>query len=67
MLTTLTEQQVHIPARGVTLEGNLVIPPKAHTAVLFAHGSGSSRHSPRNGSWQACSRRRASELYFSTS
>jgi len=48
MLTTLTEQQVHIPAGGVTLEGNLVIPPKAHAAVLFAHGSGSGRHSPRN-------------------
>jgi hypothetical protein len=30
------------------LEGNLNIPPKAHGIVLFAHGSGSSRHSPRN-------------------
>jgi len=48
MLTTLTEQQVHIPAGGVTLEGDLVIPPKARTAVLFSHGSGSGRHSPRN-------------------
>lgn len=30
------------------LEGNLAIPPKARGIVLFAHGSGSSRHSPRN-------------------
>jgi putative phosphoribosyl transferase len=48
MLTTLTERQVSIPAGRVTLEGDLVIPPKARTAVLFAHGSGSGRHSPRN-------------------
>lgn len=48
MLTTLTEQQVKIPAGGVTLEGSLVLPPSARAAVIFAHGSGSSRHSPRN-------------------
>jgi len=48
MLNTLTEQQVKIPAGGVTLEGTLVLPPEARTAVIFAHGSGSSRHSPRN-------------------
>jgi putative phosphoribosyl transferase len=48
MLNTLTEQQVKIPARGVTLEGNLVLPPSARAVVIFAHGSGSSRHSPRN-------------------
>jgi dienelactone hydrolase len=30
------------------LNGDLVIPPRARGAVLFAHGSGSSRHSPRN-------------------
>ena len=30
------------------LEGNLSIPDQAITLVLFAHGSGSSRHSPRN-------------------
>jgi dienelactone hydrolase len=48
MLNTLTEQQVKIPAGGVALEGTLVLPPDARTAVLFAHGSGSSRHSPRN-------------------
>jgi dienelactone hydrolase len=32
----------------VTLEGSLVIPERARGMVLFAHGSGSSRHSPRN-------------------
>jgi pimeloyl-ACP methyl ester carboxylesterase len=30
------------------LEGNLTLPKDARTIVLFAHGSGSSRHSPRN-------------------
>src|SRR5437867_10714424 len=30
------------------LEGNLVIPPAAKVIILFAHGSGSSRHSTRN-------------------
>jgi putative phosphoribosyl transferase len=43
-----TEQLVRVPAGGVTLEGNLVIPTAARDVVLFAHGSGSSRHSPRN-------------------
>ena len=33
---------------GPTLEGALVIPPEAQGIVLFAHGSGSSRLSPRN-------------------
>ena len=33
---------------SVTLEGNLPIPDGARGIVLFAHGSGSSRHSPRN-------------------
>lgn len=42
------ERLVHVPADGVTLEGALVIPGGAKGVVLFAHGSGSSRHSPRN-------------------
>jgi dienelactone hydrolase len=42
------EQLVRVQARGVTLEGNLGIPAGAGGVVLFAHGSGSSRHSPRN-------------------
>src|SRR5690606_19208313 len=41
-------QEVKIPADSVTLEGELIIPADAKGIVLFAHGSGSSRHSPRN-------------------
>ena len=39
---------VHIPAGSATIEGMLEIPEHATGLVLFAHGSGSSRHSPRN-------------------
>jgi len=39
---------VHIPAGTATVEGMLEIPEPAVGLVLFAHGSGSSRHSPRN-------------------
>ena len=39
---------VDIPANGVSLEGELLVPEGAPGLVLFAHGSGSSRHSPRN-------------------
>ena len=39
---------VRTPAGGVTVEGMLDIPDAAVGLVLFAHGSGSSRHSPRN-------------------
>jgi pimeloyl-ACP methyl ester carboxylesterase len=42
------ERLVRIPADGVTLEGALEIPAGATGLVLFAHGSGSSRFSPRN-------------------
>jgi len=42
------ETLVHVAADGVELEGALAIPEAALGAVLFAHGSGSSRHSPRN-------------------
>lgn len=42
------EQAVRISAGPVTLEGTLGIPQGAEGIVLFAHGSGSSRHSPRN-------------------
>jgi len=38
----------HIPAGSATIEGMLEIPERAVGLVLFAHGSGSSRHSPRN-------------------
>ena len=39
---------VHIPAGQVELDGELILPPSAKGVVLFAHGSGSSRFSPRN-------------------
>lgn len=42
------EQLVSVITDDVTLEGNLVIPYSAIGIVLFAHGSGSSRYSPRN-------------------
>ncbi|WP_425492298.1 dienelactone hydrolase family protein [Halovivax gelatinilyticus] len=43
-----TNSVIEIPVDGVALEGELVIPPGASGLVVFAHGSGSSRHSPRN-------------------
>ena len=42
------QRLIHIPAGPVELEGNLSLPSNASGIVLFAHGSGSSRHSPRN-------------------
>jgi len=42
------EQPVQINAGPVALMGDLAIPESAQGIVLFAHGSGSSRHSPRN-------------------
>ncbi len=41
-------EPVLIPADGVTLSGVLTVAPETHGVVLFAHGSGSSRFSPRN-------------------
>jgi dienelactone hydrolase len=40
--------ELQIPAGHAVLSGNLTIPENAVALVLFAHGSGSSRHSPRN-------------------
>lgn len=42
------QREVVVNVEGVTLEGTLVVPVDAQGVVLFAHGSGSSRHSPRN-------------------
>lgn len=42
------DKLVHIPADNVHIEGMLELPANARGIVLFAHGSGSSRHSPRN-------------------
>jgi putative phosphoribosyl transferase len=42
------ERAITIPVDGVTLSGDLVRPSGAVGLVIFAHGSGSSRKSPRN-------------------
>jgi dienelactone hydrolase len=42
------ERQVRVPAGPVALDGTLNLPAMAHGLVVFAHGSGSSRFSPRN-------------------
>lgn len=42
------QELVTIQAGGVSLKGFLTIPPHAIKIVLFAHGSGSGRNSPRN-------------------
>jgi putative phosphoribosyl transferase len=42
------ENMVRIPVGKATIEGNLMVPSEARAVVLFAHGSGSSRFSPRN-------------------
>jgi len=42
------EREVTIDAGGVELHGTLAVPANPTGVVLFAHGSGSSRHSPRN-------------------
>ncbi|MGW9076483.1 phosphoribosyltransferase family protein [Streptomyces kronopolitis] len=41
-------EEVAIEASGVLLTGDLTVPAGAGAVVMFAHGSGSSRHSPRN-------------------
>jgi putative phosphoribosyl transferase len=41
-------ESVRMPAGSVVLDGDLTLPPDSASVVLFAHGSGSSRHSPRN-------------------
>ena len=42
------DRLIQIRVGQVALEGNLSLPERAGGVVLFAHGSGSSRHSPRN-------------------
>jgi putative phosphoribosyl transferase len=48
MKDAATEKLVNIKTGTVTLTGEVNIPVNAKGVVLFAHGSGSSRHSPRN-------------------
>lgn len=47
-MNTPIERLVRIRADDVQIEGLLALPFQAQGVVLFAHGSGSSRHSPRN-------------------
>ncbi|MDO9280935.1 MAG: dienelactone hydrolase family protein [Methylotenera sp.] len=47
-MSVAIEKLVHIPVDEVYIEGMLSLPKHASGLVLFAHGSGSSRHSPRN-------------------
>ncbi|MFI6086164.1 phosphoribosyltransferase family protein [Streptomyces sp. NPDC051217] len=48
--------EVEVDADGVRLAGDLALPAGATAVVMFAHGSGSSRHSPRNRSVAAALR-----------
>ena len=44
----IAAKEISIPLKDVTLGGAMAMPPEALGLVIFAHGSGSSRHSPRN-------------------
>lgn len=46
--TMIYQRPIHIPAGQALLTGDIAVPESAGGVVLFAHGSGSSRHSPRN-------------------
>jgi putative phosphoribosyl transferase len=48
MKNVTLEREVKIKLTDVSLEGSLGLPSGAEGVVLFSHGSGSSRHSPRN-------------------
>jgi putative phosphoribosyl transferase len=42
------ERPIRVPVGPIALDGDLTLPPDTRGIVVFAHGSGSSRHSPRN-------------------
>jgi putative phosphoribosyl transferase len=44
----LRDEEVEVPVGAVRLAGHLTVPERCTGVVVFAHGSGSSRHSPRN-------------------
>jgi dienelactone hydrolase len=48
MAVQSAQSVVRVPLGVVTIEGNLTVPEGARGVVAFAHGSGSSRFSPRN-------------------
>ena len=45
---TISQREVTIPVGNIVLQGTLTVPQGAQAIVLFVHGSGSSRYSPRN-------------------
>jgi pimeloyl-ACP methyl ester carboxylesterase len=47
-MTSTSGDGIEIPLADATLHGDLDVPPGSSGVMLFAHGSGSSRHSPRN-------------------
>ena len=47
-METVIEREVEIPSAGALLPGILAVPEEASGLVVFAHGAGSSRLSPRN-------------------
>jgi putative phosphoribosyl transferase len=44
----MAEREITLRADGETIAATLGIPPASRGLIIFAHGSGSSRHSPRN-------------------
>ena len=47
-IPALRDDEVLVHAAGATVAGHLTVPQQPRGIVVFAHGSGSSRHSPRN-------------------
>ena len=47
-MTKISDKEISIPVNAVSVKGVLNVPSGAKRAVIFAHGSGSSHHSPRN-------------------
>jgi dienelactone hydrolase len=47
-MSAVSLSAVRVPVSDAVLDGDLVVPTDAHGIVIFAHGSGSGRHSPRN-------------------
>jgi dienelactone hydrolase len=45
---SIRETRLHLQMEDITLDGHLAVPQNSRAVVIFAHGSGSSRHSPRN-------------------
>ncbi|MFG3441961.1 dienelactone hydrolase family protein [Nonomuraea sp. NPDC047897] len=45
---TVAEESLRVPVTDVVLDADVAVPDRPRGVVLFAHGSGSGRHSPRN-------------------